>query len=232
MKRWIRWQGLVVFAAVLILGCVFWFLVVDSLVKWSIEKLGSRAVGAKVELAKADLSLFPAGLTLQGLQVTNPNEPMKNAVEIARIACTMDGLNLLRRKVIIPEMRLEGVRLGTPRTHSGALPKAEPLPSQKKERKTFPALEIPSFDLPSVEKILQKEGLKSVQLVESFRSDVTAEKEKWPKRLAELPDQKKIEDYRKRVKKLRSSTDRGVGGIAGGGGIAGIFTAISITTSS
>lgn len=33
MRKWIRWQGLTVFAAVLILLLAFWFLLVDVLVK-------------------------------------------------------------------------------------------------------------------------------------------------------------------------------------------------------
>jgi uncharacterized protein (TIGR03545 family) len=216
MKKWIRWQGLTVFAAILILLLAFWFLLVDALVKWQIEKNGTQMVGARVELAGANLSLFPAGLTLTRLQVTNPDEPMKNAVEIARISCKIDGLNLLRRKIIIEEMSMEGVRLGTARTHSGALPRApERKPSPKRELK-IPSFGIPSFELPSVEKILQKEELKSLKLLESFRANASGEKENWQKRLAELPDQKKIEEYKSRVEKLKSVSERGVGGIVGG----------------
>jgi uncharacterized protein (TIGR03545 family) len=216
MKKWIRWQGLTVFAAILILLLAFWFLLVDALVKWQIEKNGTQMVGARVELAGANLSLFPAGLTLTRLQVTNPDEPMKNAVEIARISCKIDGLNLLRRKIIIEEMSMEGVRLGTARTHSGALSRApERKPSPKRELK-IPSFGIPSFELPSVEKILQKEELKSLKLLESFRANASGEKENWQKRLAELPDQKKIEEYKSRVEKLTSVSQRGVGGIVGG----------------
>jgi uncharacterized protein (TIGR03545 family) len=220
MGKWIRWQGLTVFAAVLILLLAFWFLLVDVLVKRLIEKTGTQMVGARVELGKADLSLFPAGLTLTRLQVTDPDQPMKNAVEIARLSGKIDGLNLLRRKIIVQEMSLEGVRFGTNRTHSGVLPRAEERkPSPEKAAKR-PAFEIPSFELPSVEKILQKEPLKSVKLLESFRGNIATEKENWQKRLAELPDQKKIDEYRSRVEKLRSSSQRGVGGIIGGAGEA------------
>jgi uncharacterized protein (TIGR03545 family) len=216
MKKWIRWQGLTVFAGILILLVAFWFLLANVLVKRLIEKTGTRMVGAKVELAGADLSLLPAGLTLRRLQVTNPDEPMKNAVEIARISCKIDGLNLLRRKIIIEEMSMEGVRLGTARTHSGALPRApERKPSPEGEPKP-PSFQIPSLELPSVEKILQREDLKSLKLVESFRANASAEKQNWQKRLAELPDQKKIEEYKSRLEKLTSLSKRGIGGIVGG----------------
>ncbi len=120
MVKWIRWWrlgALVVVAA--ILGCV-WIFFIDGWVKRLIEEAGTEAVGAKVELEAADLSLFPAGLTLARLQVTDPKKPMTNAIEIAHVTMGFDGLNLLRRKVIIEEMVLERVRVGTPRAKSGA----------------------------------------------------------------------------------------------------------------
>lgn len=129
MKKqgWIRWPGLIVFVALSALIVAFWLLIVDALVKRVIEATGTKMVGAKVELDSADLSLFPLGLALTRLQVTNPDAPMTNAVEIARIALTMDGLNLLRRKVIVEEMTMGGLKLNTPRTTSGAVQKpAEP----------------------------------------------------------------------------------------------------------
>lgn len=216
MRRWVRWQGLAVFAGFLVLFLVFWFLLVDDLVRRLIEKAGTQAVGAKVELARADLSLFPAGLTLQKLEVTNPDEPMKNVVEIGRISCHLDGFNLLLRKIIIKEIRLEGVRLGTPRMHSGAIPQTQkgPSPKEKKGATKFPSVEIPSLDLPSVEKILEKEDLKSLKLAESLKKDMAAEKETWQKRVAELPDQKKIDEYRSRIEKVKSASKGGIGGIS------------------
>ena len=88
MTRYIRWGGLVAFLVVVGLVAGFWFLFVDGIVEEVIEDQGTRAVGAKVELASADLSLLPAGLTLVGLQVTNPDAPMTNVVEIGRLALT------------------------------------------------------------------------------------------------------------------------------------------------
>lgn len=221
MKKWVRWQGLILFAIILLLICGFWFFLADLLVKRLIERTGTQMVGAKVELDKANLSLFPLGLTLQRLQVTNPDEPMRNAVEVARLACQLDGLNLLRRKIIIEEMGLEGVRLGTPRTHSGAISQTEKKEARgKKPAMKLPSIEFPSFDLPSVEKILQKEELKTLKLAESFQKEMAAEKENWQKRVAELPDQKNVDDYRNRLAKIQSATKGGIGGIAGGLGDA------------
>ena len=104
MMRLIRWQGLVAFLAVTIIFSVFWFLFVDRFVKRGIEKTGTEIVGARVNLDAADLSLFPTGLSLARLQITDPDKPMINAVDIERIVLSLDPLNLLCRKVIIEKM--------------------------------------------------------------------------------------------------------------------------------
>ena len=101
MKKWIRWQGLVGFVSVILIIAIFWFFLLDMLVRRGIEAAGTRLAGAKVELAQADVSLFPLGMTLAGLRVTDKEAPMTNAVEVSRISFTVDGLNILRRKVII-----------------------------------------------------------------------------------------------------------------------------------
>src|SRR5437762_8117232 len=58
---------------------------------------------------------LPICLTLTRIQVSNPDEPMRNAVEVSRVTMRLDGGSLLRRKVIVEEMILDGVRLNTPR---------------------------------------------------------------------------------------------------------------------
>ena len=215
-QGWIRWPGLIVFVLTtgLILGV--WLLVVDVVVKRLIEHTGTKVVGAKVELGAADLSLFPLGLTLTRLQVTNPDEPMTNAVEVARIAFTMDALNLLRRKVIIEEMAMAGMQFHTPRATSGAV--AKPVESQTAASKS--AFSLPSVQLRDPKEILKNEDLKSLKIAESARTEVQAAKDRWQKQLAGLPDKAKFADYKKRVDGLKSAGKGGLGGMLGGAGEA------------
>jgi uncharacterized protein (TIGR03545 family) len=222
MVQYIRWKGLLAFfIAILILGG-FWLLFVDTIVKKSIEKLGTRAVGARVNVAKADLSLFPAGLELMGLQITNPDEPMKNAVEIARINTSIDSALLLRRKVIIKEMAMEGIRLDTPRKTSGAVKKSKDGSSSRKSPSggTSESISLPSFEIPSAKGILEKEELKSLKLISSFQEDIQAEEKKWKQVLKDLPDKTKFEGYKQRLKKIRSSQKGKLGGLLSSAGEA------------
>ncbi len=210
--KWLRWRGLAPFVILAALIAAFWFLLVDGYVERIIERVGTEAVGAKVELANADLSLFPLGLTLNGLQVTNPDEPMRNAVEAKRIAFTMDGAWLLMRKVIIEEMTVDGVKLDTPRKKSGAVEKTVRKTAETKVEEAKFKLE--SIDLPDVKKLLEKEDLETLKIANSVEEQVETEKKRWQKRIEELPGEEEIEEYRKRIEALES-TRSDVSGIVG-----------------
>jgi uncharacterized protein (TIGR03545 family) len=207
----VRLPGLIGFVAVLVIIGLIWFVVLDSVIERIIERTGTAMVGAKVELDSADLSLAPLGLTLTRVQVTDPDAPMTNAVEVARIAFTMDPLNLLRRKVIIDEMTLGGVRFQTPRKRSGAIRQK---PAEPRAEKHAEAISLPSLSVPSPEDVLKNEQLQSVKLVEAMKTDVEADKQRWQKKIAELPDKAKFEQYKGEIESLRKS--KGVAGILGG----------------
>ena len=216
MNRWIRWQGLVAFVVITASIFLFSLLFADGIVKRIIEKTGTAIVGAKVELDDADLSFLPLGLTLTRLQVTDSDEPMTNAVEISRIAFLMDSLNLLRLKVIIEEMTVDGMQFNTPRKKSGAISKRPKLISTKVRKTVTETLQLPSLEIPNVDEILKKEELRSMALAQALRKDIADGKEKWKKQLKDLPDKNKLKDYGKRLRKIRSSRKGGLGGILGG----------------
>ncbi len=207
MKKWIRWKGLIAFIIVGIAALLIWYLLADWMVKTAIEKTGTALAGARVELKKADLSLSPPGLTLFDLQVTDKEHPLTNAVEVSRIAFTLDGLNLLRRKVLIREMAMQGVRFGTPRSYSGAITKAPPgAPSASKNEEG--GFTLPSVKVPDVKKILQEEQLASLQQIADARKELEDAKTAWKTRVAALPDQKAIDAYEKRINDLRRARPR------------------------
>lgn len=194
--KWIRWRGLAAFIVITVIVSVFWFLVIDKVIEHYIEKAGTSMVGAKVELDKADLSLFPLGLTLTRLQVTDPSSPMRNALEAGRIAFLMDGVNLFLSKVTIDEMSVEGVRFGTQRESSGAVEK--PAHAGPEEP---PFL---TFEIPDAMEVLKKEELESLRLAAEIKGRMESDRTKFAEALKGLPDEKKFESYRERLNALKS----------------------------
>ncbi len=207
MKKWIRWQGLIPFVLFVAAALLFWFLLLGPLVKWAVEKTGTAIVGAEVDLGRADVTLSPLGVTLSRLQVTDPGEPMRNAVEIGRIAFSLDGLDLLRRKIIINEMSAEGIMLGTERKTSGAIVKQKKKEESNEAKKK--AFGLPSFELPDVKEIVEKERLESLRLAESLPKEINGAEDVWKRKMSGLPDKDRIVDYRKRVEKLKATKKRG-----------------------
>jgi len=224
MKRWFRWWGIAAFAVLVVLVAVGWLLLADRIVKNALQSAGTRVVGAQVDIRKADLSLFPAGLTLIGLQVTNPQQPMQNAVEAERIAMSLDAPALLQRKILIEELTLEGVRLNTPRKRSGAVKTASSRRDDAAGKKAAPSAsesDLPgellsgAFIVPDVGEILKNEKLQTLVLAESLRSEIEAEKRRWEQRLDELPDKEKLASYRSRIDRLKNARKGGLGSLLG-----------------
>lgn len=215
MKKWMRWKGLMVFAAALVVIVLVWMLLVDTVVRRTIEAMGTRAVGARVDLAKADLTLFPAGLSLNGLAVTNPDAPMQNVVEIAHMKMDLEAGYLIRRKLIINELVVEGLRFSTKRRRSGAVPALAAEKQSKRDKKAEPEkgsgetvkklcgeFSMPSLSQPDVGAILAKESLASVALANDLEAKLTAARAQWEKQLKQLPDEKKLRAYQAQVEKL------------------------------
>ncbi|NNG01787.1 MAG: TIGR03545 family protein [Desulfobacteraceae bacterium] len=211
MKKWIRWKGIIPFICITALVLVFWVVFLDAIVERIIESFGTKAVGAKVELSDADVSLFPAGLSLSGLSVTNPEAPMTNAVEVAQMDLSIDTRALLRRKVIIDEISMDGVRLNTARKSSGAIRKGRKKDTAGETERFKKVLEkagcaeltLPSFKTPDISKLLADEQLQSLQIIQNFQSRLDTEKQKLNKTLDTLPDEKTFADYQARIEKLQ-----------------------------
>jgi uncharacterized protein (TIGR03545 family) len=214
MKKWIRWKGAIAFLAVMTIIVLAWIFLVDGIVRRSIESAGTRAVGARVDVADADLSLFPMGLTIQGLAVTNPDAPMKNTVEIDRIRFDLDTAFLIKRKVVINDMSVEGLQINTDRKRSGAIEQKKkkkpetpedkaPKPTGRSKKTLCGEFSMPSFSQPDVNAILSKEPLKSIAMANDLEAKLKKEKTRWQNQLKELPDEKKLNDYGKRLDQLK-----------------------------
>lgn len=200
MKKMIRW--LVIAPLVLILaGVLFSWLFLDGLVKSGIEAGGSKVVGAKVELDSVDIGLFPIELALNRLQVTNPKEPMRNAVEAGNIHFGMELGPLFSGKVIISDASLTGLSFNTERSSSGAL---EKVPESPESEESF-SLPLPNVDVPDVNETLKKkEGeLLTLQRADQLEKQMNAAQTKWQEKKQALPDSKKIDSFKQRFQTIR-----------------------------
>jgi uncharacterized protein (TIGR03545 family) len=132
----IRWKAVVPGLVTTALVAVFMVFFLDWTVEWAIEKAGTMANGARVELSGVNINFATGTVTLKGLQVTDHGAPMTNAVEIESMKLAVAVKPLFWSKVIVEKGEIKGVRTGTPRKYSGAVPKtATEKEAEEKEAK-------------------------------------------------------------------------------------------------
>lgn len=200
MRQWIRWWGLGVFLFIVL---VIW-LGMNPLIKWSIEAAGTRMVGAEVELDSVSFSFSPVGLELDRLQVTNPDEPMRNRVEVARIEMALNGYALLRRQFIAENMVVEGLRFNTERERSGEViePPSETGDAQGDGGGFDIGRVLPGMDLPDPSAIAAEESERLQGRAGELEQEAAEIEQGWEERIRQLPDSDTMDGYRARLDEI------------------------------
>ncbi len=190
-----RWKGFITLVVLLAVGLVVSVLFMDQWIETGLEKTGQAVVGARVEIDNLDFRLLDLSLEWDRLQVTDPKNTMQNIVETGRAAFNLHSSAFLRKRFIVEEMTLAGVRSGTPRTYDGALPKRKPSrietgPSMLDKVKAKLQMEIDQlpvmrFDAKTlkrkvnVDSLIVVTDLKVVDRVDSVKKDVIQTAEEW-----------------------------------------------------
>lgn len=121
--QFIRWKFVgpvgIFIAAIVVFFTIFF----DPLLSKGLEIAGSRVNGAKVDVGGLKTKLFQGRLTIQRLQVTNKEMPMQNIVDVGPLSFQVMFMELIKKRVIIPEASIEGLQFNTARKTSGAMPR-------------------------------------------------------------------------------------------------------------
>ena len=188
----IRWSYAVPRLTLLGIVVVALWLGLNPLVRWSMVSLGQSVVRAKVQIDKVETSLVGSQLRLTDVRVANPRSPMKNLFQADEILLNLESDSLLRRKLIVSEGRVSGLRIGTDRQTSGELDDAD--------KWNIPLPELPQPDLAEFgqkwldyaggilkeEVAKQIEQLQSVQLTRELMRRWPAEYERMEARAGSL----------------------------------------------
>ncbi len=121
--KWIRWKYFLPLAIVLGAIVVFFVFFFDSLLERGIEKEGAKMNDAKVEVDGLKTKFFSGRITIDRLQVADPDAPMTNRLEAGKMAFQLEVGELIGKRAIINEATLSGLGFNTPRKTSGAIPK-------------------------------------------------------------------------------------------------------------
>ena len=209
MKQWIRWSGLAAFIGIMALVAAFFLLAAGPLIKMAVERLGSQAAGAKVEVGEVSLSLLPLGFTLENLTVADARKPMQNAVEFSSATAEVELAPLFLGKGIIRELSVDNLQFGTARTTSGALEKSTAKTAAETAESGSDST-VPSWlsgaELPSAEEILARESLQTESAGKALESSYAQQQQAVDSAMQAVPDDKALAAYEKELQALTSGS--------------------------
>ncbi len=120
-----RKSGIMLACTVLVLMIVSEFFLLDYIVKSGVTSTISSATGAEVNLTDASLSLTDGKLELKGLQITNPDKPTHNMMQVENLVADVSMSDLLRKSYAIDLLKGNDMQLDVQREKPGELYKKE-----------------------------------------------------------------------------------------------------------
>ncbi|MDD3729997.1 MAG: TIGR03545 family protein [Endomicrobiaceae bacterium] len=133
--KFIRLNFIIPTAIVIALITVFNVLFFDVLLKKAFIATGEMIFGAKVEVVSLKTSFTHLSLEMTGLKCADRNGYFKNLIDIDQIKFQAKFSPLLRKKIVIDEMSVTGLKWGTERKTSGKLPPKKEKKFEKKKKK-------------------------------------------------------------------------------------------------
>ncbi len=221
----IRWEAIVPFTIIIVVIGVYFTLFFDSNLKSLVELVGYHATGAEVNVQGLETSFTKASIKVIGIELTNPEEPTHNNLNIGevRFALLWDGL--LRAKFVINEAAIENISFGQKRKTKGKVkpPEAEKESALKKEAEKLKdeALEKAKTeyndnvfgDIANLltgsdggQEIKKLEGkLVSKEKMKAFEASLNQKQQEWNERLKKLPKAAEFQVLGDRIKKVKTS---------------------------
>ena len=203
MLKWIRWSGLIAFVVVVSGLAAFFMFLAGPLAKSAIERVGTAANGAVVDVKRVSLSFNPIGLNIQHMQITDAQNPMRNSIEFDAALAELELAPLLAGHVIIKQLGLTGLRFDTERKTSGHVAQ-----SVKQQEKTpeAPSL-VENLNLPDPKDILTRErnNLTTERLGQAIEEGYQSSQVIIKEKLTAVPNEASLKQYEHDVQRLVNS---------------------------
>ncbi|MCA9011244.1 MAG: TIGR03545 family protein [Planctomycetaceae bacterium] len=110
-----------------IVGLLLTFLTfgVDPLLQYVIVQSFQSVTGAKVDVAELKTTYFPPSFAIQGLALASASRPGKNLVEFDSLHVSFEPHSLSRRRFVVEDGHIDGLRFDTRRNDDGQLETTE-----------------------------------------------------------------------------------------------------------
>lgn len=115
--------------AIIVVVFIAYFFLIDIVIKSILEREGSRALQARLDIERATFHLLPTTLTLHGVQATDYRQPSRNLAQAETVALPLSISDLIARKLIVDTIEIHGLRFDQPRNRNGAIADLTPAPA-------------------------------------------------------------------------------------------------------
>ena len=125
-KSFLRTEAVVPFIVVVVVTWGYFHFFFDYHMKKALEFVGYQVIGAEVDIQKLETSFIHGTFRMQGLEITNSQNPDHDMVAIGdiRFGILWDGL--LRARFVVDEMAVEQIQIDIPRKSPGKVKPPEP----------------------------------------------------------------------------------------------------------
>ena len=165
----IRWSFSLTAVIIVALVILFNILFLDKILKKTIISLAQPIVGAKVEIDYLKTSLKKCSVSINGLRIADRNDYFKNLIDVEKINFDVRFWPLFRKKFLIDEMNVNGIKWQTQRKISGQLsPKQEKKFVKGKKDSKFSKM----FEVAKTKTMSEVNKLPSVEMFNSIQEQI------------------------------------------------------------
>ncbi len=191
----------------------------DHHLKKAFEYAGTHANGAEVDINDVRTSFFDASMQIDGIQVTDIENPAMNKIKIGAVKWQMLWDALLRGKVVIHEASVLGIEVATHRSSPGHVLPKDPPSESKLEKVSGQALDNAEKEFSGnifgdIAGLLNggdpKEQLKNVEAnlksearIKELQTELAGKQKEWQERIKKLPQDKEIQELQTRIKNVK-----------------------------
>jgi uncharacterized protein (TIGR03545 family) len=209
-----RWKALIIVIPLLLLFGLGYYFFFDRILETGIESGLEAITGAKVEIDKLHFSITTPSISIQRLQITNPNNTWRNMIETGEMQCKLAWKPLFSGKFVIEKIALREFMLDTPRKTNGKInhppPKGPYGKTQSKLQKAF--ANIPLFNssllqgeiIQNTEKLLAGYKFQTHVDTEAIKTQISKSSIEWNQDLEKLgQDKLKLQTIDDQLKALK-----------------------------
>lgn len=107
----IRWKYAVPRLMLALLVLLLVYVGLNPLIRWGIETFGEQVLSMRVDVGHLETSLTNAEIRIDDFAVANPRVPNTNLFDADKISLALDTNALLRRKFVVRDGHVQGLRL-------------------------------------------------------------------------------------------------------------------------